>query len=96
MLSVIVIATIAFTISSILSSSSVMQKWFPEHYKSIDPIVFVIVAGMIIVYFSNFQIDISIWLIPVILFGLGYGLLLRTFGIKIDRPLIGILRRHKQ
>ena len=72
-----------------------MQKWFPRHHKWIDPIVFIIVSVMVIVYFTNFPIYIGIWLVPIILFGLGYGLLLRELGISIDRPLLSILRRHK-
>jgi hypothetical protein len=87
MLSIIIIATIAFTVSSAICSR------FPKHYSWIDGIVFLVVSGIVITYFSNFPIDITIWLVPIIIFGLGYGLLLRVLGIKITRPFFA--RRKK-
>jgi hypothetical protein len=91
MLSIIIIAAIAFTISSILSSSSILQKWFPRRYSWIDGIVFIIISGFVISYFSNYLFDSELWwLIPLIIFGLGYGLLLRALGVKIKRPLLNI------
>lgn len=94
MLSVIILATIAFTISSAISSSSVIRNWFPRYYAWIDVIVFLIVSGIVVAYFSNFLFDPTIWwLVPVILFGLGYGLLLRLLGIKITKPIFA--RRKK-
>jgi hypothetical protein len=92
MLSTIILSTIAFTVSSIISSSPIIQKWFPRHYSWIDGLVFAIVAGFVILYFK-FLFDTTIWwLVPVIVFGLGYGLLLRLLGFKIDRPIIEIIR----
>jgi F0F1-type ATP synthase assembly protein I len=89
MLSIIIIASIAFTISSILSSTSILQKWFPKHYSLIDGIVFIIISGFVISYFSNYLFDSELWwLIPLIIFGLG--LLLRALGVKINRPLLSI------
>jgi hypothetical protein len=87
MLSIIIIATIAFTISSVISSSSIIRNWFPNRYTWIDGIVFLIVSGLVVAYFSNFPFDITIWLIPIIVFGLGYGLLLRILGVKITKPI---------
>jgi hypothetical protein len=87
MFSIIIIATIAFTISSVISSSSIIRNWFPRHHSWIDGIVFLIVAGIVIAYFSTYPIYITLWLVPIIVFGLGYGLLLRTLGIKITKPL---------
>jgi hypothetical protein len=92
MLSIIIIATIAFTVSSILSSSSIMLKWFPKHHSWIDVSVFAIISLFVVSYFNNYLFDNEMWwLVPLIIFGLGYGLLLRVFGIKIDKPLINIL-----
>lgn len=97
MLSIIIIATIAFTVSSILSSSSTIQKWFPKHHTWIDGIVFVIVAGFVIAYFNNYIFDNEIWwLVPIIIFGLGYGLLLRVLGVRINKPLIHFFRVTKK
>jgi hypothetical protein len=93
MLSIIIIGTIAFTVSSVISSSSTIRNWFPKHHTWIDGIVFLIVSGTVIAYFSNFPFDITIWLVPVILFGLGYGLLLRILGVKITKSLFS--RRKK-
>jgi hypothetical protein len=55
--------------------------------------VFLIVSGTVIAYFSNYPMDITIWLVPVILFGLGYGLILRILGVKITKPIFA--RRKK-
>jgi hypothetical protein len=97
MLSTIIIATIAFTISSIISSSSTIQKWFPKHHTWIDGIVFVIVSGFVIAYFNKYLLDSQLWwLVPIILFGLGYGLLLRALGIKINKPLIHFFKVPKK
>ncbi len=93
MLSTILIASIAFTVSSVISSSSVIRKWFPKHHTWIDGIVFLIVSGLVVAYFSNYPIDIIIWLIPIIIFRLGYGLLLRILGVKITKPIFA--RRKK-
>lgn len=97
MLSIIIIATIAFTISSIISSSSTIQKWFPKRHTWIDGIVFGIVSGFVIIYFNKYLFDNQLWwLVPIILFGLGYGLLLRALGIKINKPLIHFSRATKK
>ena len=97
MLSIIIIATIAFTISSIISSSSTIQKWFPKHHTWIDGIVFVIVSGFVITYFNKYLFDNQLWwLVPLIIFGLGYGLLLRILGIRINKPLIQFSRGTKE
>jgi hypothetical protein len=97
MLSIIIISTIAFTISSIISSSSTIQRWFPKHHSWIDGIVFVIVARFVITYFNKYLLDSQLWwLVPLIIFGLGYGLLLRTLGIKVNKPLIRFSRVSKE
>ena len=97
MLSIIIIGTIAFTGSSIISSSSTIQKWFPKYHNWIDAIAFVIVSGFVIVYFNNYLVNSQIWwIVPLVVFGLGYGLLLRILGVKINKPLIGILINKKK
>ena len=92
LLGIIIIASIAFTITSVMSSSPSVHKLFPKHHGWIDWIVFVIVSGIVLLYSTNFPTDIIIWLIPVIIFGLGYGLLFRTLGIKINKPLVSIFK----
>jgi hypothetical protein len=71
MLSIIIIGTIAFTVSSIMSSSSTIQKWFPKHYNWIDAVAFALVSVFVIVYFNHYIINPQIWwLVPLIIFGL--------------------------
>jgi hypothetical protein len=99
LLSIIIISSIAFTISSIISSSVTVQKRF-RYYTWIDYVAFLFVSIIVISYFtssstsSNYSFDVLIWLVPIILFGLGYGLLLRTLGIKITKPIFA--RRRKK
>ena len=86
MLSIIIIATITFTASSIVSSSSVIQNRFPNHWRWIDRIVFLFVSGVVIAYFvfSDYPKTIVAWLVPLIILALGYGLLLRITKVKIS------------
>ena len=89
LLSLIIISTMAFTVSSVISTR------FTKHYGWIDVVVFIIVAGAVIMYFRDLILDISLWwLIPIILIGLGYGLLLRMFGVGINRPIIRLFRGY--
>jgi hypothetical protein len=84
------VATIAFSVSSVISGSPVIRNKFPRGSIWIDRIVFFVVSGIIIWYFSIYQIyplEITLWIVPVIIFGLGYGLLLRTSGLKIGERL---------
>ena len=90
MLGLIVISTITFTISSVIRSNSAIQKWFPK-YEWIDGIAFAVVSGFVILYFRQYLFDNTLWwLVPIIMFGLGYGLLLKLYGFKINKPLRGI------
>lgn len=84
LLSIIVFATIAFTISSVISSSSVVQKRFPRHYSWIDGLLFILVSIIVISLLRNYDPSITIWLIPVLLLGLGYGLLIRISKTEIE------------
>jgi hypothetical protein len=97
MLSIIIIATIAFTISSTLSSSSIVRHWFPKNYTWIDRVVFIIVSGIVVVYFNKYIFDVALWwLVPLIIFGLGYGLLLKLLGLKIKGPLFGKRKKKER
>jgi hypothetical protein len=98
LLSIIIISTIVFTISSIISSSPVVQKWFPRRYGWIDGIIFIIISGLVVVLLWNYNSSVTFWLVPIIIIGLGYGLLLRILGVKITKPLWDIFftRRAKQ
>jgi hypothetical protein len=83
LIAILLIATIIFSTSSVISSSSSIRKRYPRHWVWIDRIVFVFVS-IVIIYFSFFYpSDITLWLVPFILFGLGYGLLIRLFRSKI-------------
>lgn len=82
--SIIIFATIAFTISSVISISSTVQKRFPKHYEWADGLVFILVSIIVIVLIGNYDPSITVWLIPVILIGLGYGLLIRVL-IRVSK-----------
>jgi hypothetical protein len=83
----ILFATIAFSVSSVISGSPVIRNKFPQGSIWIDRIVFLVVSAIIVWYFAVYKYspEITIWIVPVIVFGLGYGLLLRTSGLKITR-----------
>ena len=81
-LSIAIIAAIVFPISSILSSSPIIQKRFSGLYGFIDAIMFVFMSGIAIVLLSNFNLEVTRWLLPVIIFGLGYGLLVRKMSFS--------------
>ena len=61
----------------------------------LDGIVFIIISFIVVAYFSTFSYKTTIWLVPIILFGLGYRLLLRVIGVKIRKPL-SIFQRHSK
>jgi hypothetical protein len=61
---------------------------FIKHHTWSDGIVFVIVSIFVVTYFAYLFDSELWWLVPIILFRLGYGLLLRALGIKINKPLI--------
>ena len=77
MLSIAIVSAIVFPISSILSSSPRIQKRFSRHYGFIDVIMFAIMSGIAFGLLRNFDLEVTRWLLPVIIFGLGYGLLVR-------------------
>jgi hypothetical protein len=82
LLTVIIIASIAYTLGSVISSNSMIKERAPLLYRWTDKIVFLLISGTVIGYLGTYPLDIVLWLIPVILFGLGYGLLLRIVGIR--------------
>jgi hypothetical protein len=86
LLSTIVIAAIAYTISTVISGSSAIRKRFPKHHTWIDGIVFLFVSIIVIFYFASglYPIEITAWLFPVIIFGLGYGLLMKSSEIRMS------------
>lgn len=91
LLSLIIIATIVFTLSSIISSSSVIQKWFPRRFSWIDMVMFLLVSGFVIGLLSNYDPNVTLWLIPIVIFGLGYGLLLKILGVRVTKPIWSVL-----
>lgn len=93
LLSLIIIVTIAFTISSSMSISS---TGLAKHYALIDGIVLIIVSGMVIIYFGNFIRDPSLWwLVSVLIVGLGYGLLLRVLGMRVTVSIVDLFRSSR-
>jgi hypothetical protein len=97
LLSLIIIATIVFTISSIISSSPVIQKWFPRHHRWIDVGIFILMSGFVVTLLWNYSTSIIHWLVPIIILGMGYGLLLKVLGLKITKPIsnLSLFRKFK-
>jgi hypothetical protein len=96
MISIIIIAAISFTVSSIISSNSKVQSKF-KHWLWIDRLVYFLVSSIIIYYFVfiDYPTNIKIWLIPLLLFALGYGLLLnlkrKKFVFKLKTVVLGLI-----
>lgn len=89
LITIVIFSTIAFTVSSVIKlaiSATIKSndgqrkkhpgiiKWVVEW---IDRITFFVTTAIIFVYVPDYPPDITSWLVPAILFGLGYGLLLR-------------------
>ena len=91
LLSLIIISTIGITVSSIFSSSSVVQKWFPRRSGWIDGGMFVLMSAVIVILLRNYDPSVTTWLMPTIILGLGYGLLLKVLGVKITKPIWAII-----
>jgi hypothetical protein len=93
LITIILVATIAFSVSSVISGSPVVKKKFPRGSIWIDRIVFFVISGIIIWYFRYYPLDITMWIVPVIIFGLGYGLLLRASGTKMAEKLEKVFKK---
>jgi hypothetical protein len=94
LLSIIVFATIAFTIGSIVSSSSIVQRRFPRHHTWADGLAYILVSSIVILFLRNYNPGLTIWLIPVILLGLGYGLLIRMSKTKLKAFVLQNAKRN--
>jgi hypothetical protein len=87
LVTIIIVATIVFTVSSVVGSvisisikdTEVLKQRYSPLISWIDRIAFLIIAVTLIYYGSSYPLDITVWLLPVVLFGLCYGLLLRVF-----------------
>lgn len=96
LLSIIIIATIGFTISSIISSSQFIQKCFPRRYGWLDGIMFIFISGLTIVLLWNYNPNVTSWLTPILILGLGYGLLLKAMGLRINKTIWSLFLFRKQ
>jgi hypothetical protein len=78
LITIIILATITFTMSSVISDSAI--KKYNVSAPWIDVVAFLVIVIITLAYVSVYPPNIRLWLIPVILltlFGLGYGLLFR-------------------
>jgi hypothetical protein len=91
LVSTIIMATIAFTISSVITSSSAIKDKFPSGVLWIDRITFFIVLMITVTTaaVNNYPLDITYWLLPLILFGLSYGLLFQIAWNEIPYRYFG-------
>ena len=110
LLGIIVVATIAYTIGSSISSyrinlaTSSNRGEVPGRDKlkpiwsRIDKTAFVIVAIIVIANFvlNNYPIVLSLLLILFILLALGFGLMLQISGVRIRKPLFSTILGKRQ
>ena len=88
LITVLILSTITFTISSVISNSSVISRRFPKGYVWIDMVSFFFIGILVVYFLKPYPIEIIRWLIPIILIGLGYGLLFKQW-IRIgQKPTI--------
>jgi hypothetical protein len=84
LVTIIIVATIAYTISSVIGGSPIMAKRSSMTAK-LDPLVYVLIAGITVYQCTVYPFDITVRLVPIVLFGLGYGLLFRINRQKLKR-----------
>jgi hypothetical protein len=83
MIGSIILSTIAYTATSVVASAAISRRWALLW----DLLVFLAVSATVLIFFlsQKYSADINMWIIPVILVGLGYGLFIRivkTRGIQ--------------
>lgn len=76
-----VVAGIAFTLSSILGPGLTKKTWIA------DLAGFLFVVAVFTQSMRSFPLDVAIWLVPVITFGLGCGLIIRIARHAIENVL---------
>jgi putative Mn2+ efflux pump MntP len=111
LISIIVVATISYTVGSVIGSKiikegdSEQEEVQPDKLglwaqKWLDTIVFLVVCSYIVLAFIFYQypINISLWIGSIIIIGLGYGLLFRLHSVRKLFKFIGskIKVRYKQ
>jgi hypothetical protein len=97
LVTIIIVATIVFTVSSVVGSViSISIKDNHSLIAWIDRIAFLIIAVTLIYYGSSYPLDITVWLLPVILFGLCYGLLLRIFAPHLIEAKINYQKEEEE
>ncbi len=73
-----------------------LKKRYSPLIAWIDRIAFLIIAVTLIYYGSSYPLDITVWLLPVILFGLCYGLLLRIFAPHLIEAKINYQKKEEE
>ncbi len=87
LISIIIVATIAYAISSIISPAIKRESWI-----LMDLTTFFIMSGIVIYFLANYPLDIVMGLIPLMMTALGYGLFVRIIKSKIFRKSHGKLK----
>jgi hypothetical protein len=83
LISIIIVATISYAASSIVSSVVKKEPWV-----WIDLAVFLFIIAVIIYFLERYPPDITIWLAPFIVVGLAYGLIVRVLKSKLSKERI--------
>jgi hypothetical protein len=90
-ITLLIVSTIAFSISSVINSK-VERKW-------LDKVVFLFIISIITIFGILYYPGVSVWLVPVIIFALGYGFIITSrkivlhYAIKVGRKLLKASRR---
>jgi len=79
LIGIIIVAAIGYTVSSVIYS--VIRT---RSRRFIDRIAFIVIAGIAFYVLVNYPLDIGLWLIPVVILGLGYGLIIQAVRSKKD------------
>jgi hypothetical protein len=93
-----------FTVSSVVGSvisisvenNEALKKRYTPLIAWIDRIAFLIIAMTLIYYGSSYPLDITVWLLPVILLGLFYGLLLRILVPRLIKTKINYQKEEEE
>jgi len=79
LIGIIIVAAIGYTVSSVISSIVKSRSG-----RFIDIIVFFVISGIALYFLVQYPPDIYGWLIPAILLGLGYGLIIQIVRSRKD------------
>lgn len=87
LIGIIIVAAIGYTVSSVISSVVKSRSG-----RFIDIFVFFVISSIAVYFLVQYPPDIYVWLIPVILLGLGYGLIIQVVRSRKDAKKVVNMR----